>query len=1097
MIKEEDLLPGTKALYGIEFESIIVDIPNKDYICIQNNRLYDTHSEKIVTDNLEKFMEDLSDYDIPNLFEYHTSGLSCIKPPRSDKRLEFASHALSPTLHKPSELFNTLERMRETFWDWTEKKYYLPDHGTISFLSDDKKVVYTTLTGGTHITISFPLTIHDNPITWKYFMWLFLGLVTMYQPIYVALNGAPSSKTKGSERQRTSGSVVIGSAYIYDIFTPESGRYEIFINSPSENYNLTDYTSYAHWNDKDLDYKENGPWRGHGKADIGNSSYRRSDSFKLYHDNSFITDDKEKVLNKQFYEIYDNLIGNLSSMTSNLIEFRFFDNEPIKHLENKFNLLIRMSDYAYEQSKNIEASIGIDDLGIFIHEQTDYRLNIRPLVNKEAWHDAALESMNEGMNAIFNEEFIDECYEFLQLTPFSTFLENPKLINISAIDLNKSFIDEMNKAEHHFSEYFQTENPTSDYSKKHQIKMLRASAKIAKDKKKVYDEEKARKEEAERQRKEKLEEDQHTIIKQIINENISILDDKTKESLKYIDLDKLIKDLRIRIYDDERNVQELNFRTESIIDDSLVLIFDDVPTESLNNWFKDSLLPDLRQKDPTLKAREDAREDIEDRNRERERVRERQLQREREAIEQQINFIANIVTKNIEKITDDNLKDLILTTIHLRKLSDTLRESIYVNRSSIQYMTNTVGTTFFVSTLDDVSMNNLNDESKIMLYKWFIESLLPDLESNIPELLERTQPQITTSQIIPQTEDNLKSKIRTAIIKTVGLLNERSQHSVITTISYTKLTDILYLRIYVHQQSFSEIEELSDLIIRDAMPEHTTRTFEEENTVRAWFKVGLISELRDALLIRDQISEEPEHIPLEDDEKNLIYESISKSKEQIDNNARDIIINYIDHPKLVDEIYTRIRHDRSTEQIKNNASLITQTSIFDQASIPENKKEIIDAWFVGILIPQLIQDNILNPLQETEEIPTTYATELEAVESEERIENETSTIEDIIINNIDNLENRTLKEIIKTYGVYNYLAQALQVMIYQKNYTTVDIENNIDILIKEGFIDPYEENYVQNPDVIKLLVTWIEDYLMKDLVEGTPLELGGLALLFG
>ncbi len=1200
-IKKEDLLPRTKALYGIEFESIIVDTENANLICINNNRLYNNVLQIAVTTDINKLMEELPDWKIPEFFEYHTSGLNCHRYGDSDKRLEFASYALSPTEHKPSELFDTLEKMRDAFYGWTDEKYYLPDHGTISLLSDDKKIVYETLTGGTHMTISFPLTIHDNPVTWKYFMWLFIGLVTMYQPIYIALNGAPSSKTKGSERQRTSGSLVVGSAYMYNIFTPESGRYEFFINSPSRKWGtLPDYPDYAHWNDKDLNYRESGPWRDHTKVDIGNSSYTRSDSFKLIHNNSFITNDKETILYRNFYsnnpddtQLYDNFIGNLASVTSNLLEFRFFDNEPTKDLLNKFNLLIRIADYAYEQSKNMEESVGIHGLSDFLEHQIDDKLNIRPLVNKKPWHDAVLESMNEGLDSTFNEEFIDECYEFLNLTQFSDFLENPELKRISAIDLNKEFVDEMNKAEHHFSEYFQTDNPTPDYSKQYQVQQLRISRHTAEDKKKVHEEEEARKLEEERQTKLKLDEERNKKVLEIIDENLQNLNQTNPELLdlivEHIDKSELTNVIRYAIYERGHDAQDLIFNRENTIESSLRTEFGDSPNDIIE-WFRKSLVPDLRQKEPKLKVREDD----EDRRREQERERERQAQREREAIEQQINFIANIVTKNIEKITDEKLKDSILTTIHLRKISDTLRRTVYVDRATKQFMIVNCPGYIYSSLLDNIIWNRIPQEKQNSLIEWFRKSLIPDLESNIPELRERSQPQTTMMHTIPQNEDGRKSKIRTAIIETVGRLNERSQYDVITTISYTELTDILYKRIYEVQQSFDEIEELSELIIKDATPDNVTRTFEQENTVRAWFKVGLLSELRNVLLTENRMEtrqnqpahgnsemvtlyafsdylegldelpegfklyrnielaetqyynehprspnvslykinvasndlshhgndmfvtirptsrveiekieepepdfsdDQPEHIQLGDDERK-IYDSIITSIQNVDNNAQLIIKNYVDIPKLVSEIYTRIRDDYSTDQIKGMVSLITQTSIFDASTIPENKKEIIDAWFVGFLIPQLIQDDILNPLQE--EIPTTYATELEAVESEERKENETSIILDIIKLNIENLENPEMKDIVLKYILLNSLANQLHELIYILKYNTLELrEHSLALLIQEGFFDELNEDYVTDPEVKSLLKTWLFDYLIPDLVKGTPLELGGLDVLFG
>lgn len=1253
-IKKEDLIPRTKALYGIEFESIIVDTSTNDFICILNDKLYDTNIQKSVTPDINKFMIELPKWEIKNLFEYHSSGLRCERPHDSDKRLEFASQALSPTKHKPSELFDTLEKMRDAFHEWTDEKYYLPDHGTIAFLSDDKKKTYITLTGGTHMTISFPLTIHDNSVTWKYFMWLFTGLVTMYQPIYIALNGAPSTDTKGSERQRTSGSVVIGSAYIYDVFTPESKRYEIFTNSPGESCDLPDYPKYSHWNDEDLDYREDGPWRCHIKADIGNSSYTRSDSFKLRNNNSFILEDKEKILYKQFYKnqeypIYKNLIENIASMTSNLIEFRFFDNEPISHLLNKFNLLIRIADYAYEQSKDMEASIGIYDLGTFITNQTDSRLNIRPLVTKKAWHDAVLESMKQGLDATFNEEFINECYEFLSLTQFSSLLDNPELKTITAIDLNKIFVDEINTAEHHFSEYFQTDNPTSEYSKEYQLLQLKISENIANEKMEAYAAEKAR-----------IELEQVTRIKQIIEENLIDEDDEWIDFIKkYIDFDKLAKDLRKRIYIDSDTLKELiKYGTEELTENSLVNPSDkedETLLESLNNWIKESILPDIRQKEPMLKSREDEEDARLEREREREREIQRREQREREAIEQQANFIAGIIVKNVESI-DEPLKDLILTTIDLKELSNILRKAIYENVDTItvSFMKTNSSGYLHVSMLEDVVWFDIPSEKQTMLVDWFNNTLLPDLIANIPELssprisetisrrsaseaesaiareirhavedhmegnelntliynrisfgkiaklmqhwiydlnytttdirdntddiIERTKfndpteeeiekirfwikgilidilkaitpiretrgrepldvlnrqitTQTTTGRVIPQTADDKIQTIYLAITGTVQQLNNSSQHVVVTTISYSKLVNILYKRIYEINQSFDEIENLSELIIQDATPEHTTRTAEQDTIVKAWFKVGLLSELREILLTRDQSLIEtrnaggviehrhdsnyywhPEtrihsagteipsgHVPNissahgESEMVTLyVFRDENEMNEYIEaNELPEGILLYRDIEIAENDYYNENPRDTSANLYKINIAtndLTSHGSGLFTTTRPTSRVEI----------SKMITEEEPEP-DFSEEIPTTYATELEALETEESEDelSDVDLIKGIIYNNIDTLENPTLRDIIEKYIIYNYLATSLHTMIYQKHYTTVDIENNIDILISEGFYDEDNETGIEDPEVIKLLVTWIQEYLIPDLVKGTTLQVGGLSALFG
>ena len=983
MIKEEDLLPRTTAKYGIEYESIIVDKSTNDYICITEDKLYDSESRKYVSDNLNDL---LFDFNVKHIFRYIPT-LKCRRPGGESRRLEFASHAFSPTKLKPSLLFENLERLIEAFSEWTDEKYYLPDHGTITFLSDNKEQVYTTLTGGTHMTISFPLTIHDNIVTWKYFMWLFTGLVTMYQPIYIALNGAPSPHTKGSERQRTSASLVVGSSYIYDIFTPESERYEIFINSPSIDYGFPDYPNYAHWNDKTLDYKDGGPWRGASKSDIGNSYYGRSDVFRLRHNIGNIVDDIEsrnKFINKQFYDSYKDFPGSIASMTSNLIEFRFFDNEPINHLLNKFNLLIRMADYAYEQAKDAEEAVGLEGLSRSLNTTIDDKLNIRMFVNKKPWHDAVLESMNEGLDATFSKEFIDECYEAFYLTDFQSTLEN--INEISAIELHKLFIEKMNTAEHHFSEYFQTDDPIPIHSKEHQIEKLKESTDIAEEKMKVYAEEKARKDEEERQRKEKLEEDQRNIIIGIITTNISTLDYTLTNIInEYIDIIKLAELLRYKIYVDNDTLKELiKYGAEEIIEDSLLnSTSDENLIKTLNEWIEESLLPDLREKEPRLRDREDT----EDRNRERAQERERQIQQEIEKQEQQINFIQDIVIKNIRNLSDDQLRDSIPNTINTKKISDILREIIYVDKSTTAYIHVNASGYLYTSTLSGIMWNEISQDEQDQLIKWFRESLLPDLESNIPELYERSQPRTTTSQI-PETTQGQINRIQIAIRNNVDNLNEELHDLIFNSISYEKIS--ILLQKWIYEQSYTTSD------------------------------------------IRDSANE------------------------------------------IIDK--TKFRE-------------------FDEA-----EHSTIKFWIQGILIDVL---KTVTPIQETrtlqtEEEPTTYVTELEAVESEERIENETSIILDIIKLNIENLENPEMRHIVLKYILLNSLTKELHELIYILKYNTLELrEHSLALLIQEGFYDELEEDYVKDPEVISLLKIWIEDYLIPDLVKGTPLELGGLSALFG
>ncbi len=1072
MIKEEDLLPMTTAKYGIEYESIIMDKLTQDYICIDDDDyLYDPKKGKQVSDNIHNL---LKEFQVSHMFAYHTS-LNCRKFDNSSKRLEFASNAYKPSDIKPSLMFENLGRLIEAFNEWTNEKYYLPNHGTIDYFNDYSNQVNTTVTGGTHITISFPLTVNDNPITWKIFMWLFTGLVTMYQPIYIALNGAPSPLTKGSERQRVSETIVVGSTHIYDIFTPQSNRYEIFTNTPSRILPF-DYPDYAHWLSKEIDYKSK-PWRDSYKGDIGNSDCYRADTFKLIEstENNDIPA-IEDLIKKEFHKSYYHFITKSRSMTSNLIEFRFFDNEPINYLLEKFNLLIRIADYAYEQAKDMEEAVGIDGLKPLLTTNTDNYLNTRLLVNKKSWHDAVIESMKEGLDTTFNDEFIAECYEAFYLTDFQYELEN--LHDISAIQLHKLFIEKMNTSERYFSDYFQTDDPTPIYSKEYQIEMLKESTTIAEEKMKFYAEEKTRKEKEEIQIIAKLEEDRQNLIIGIIISNIDNEPNENTATLikNYIDINKLSEILRYQIYNIVSTVEYMSDPSTSLIYKSLSnFTSDDYILGTLNSWLKKSLLPDLRQKEPILRDREDT----EDRNRERD----QQLQREREIIEQQINFIADIISKNITNITDETLKDLVLDTIHLRKISEILRELIYIDKENTLSINVNTKRYLYVSTLADVAWNEIPSEKQNLLIKWFRDSLLLDLISNIPELRERSQSTQTPTEQVHRIWDAIIINIRTLNIELHDLL--------MGSIGYERISRLLQKWIYEQSYTTSDIRDSVNEIIEKTKFRELNEA--EHATIKFWIQGILINVLKTVTPIQEtrtlQTEEEPEHIPLENDER-AIYYSVLKSIQQIDNNAQSIIKNYIDLPKITNEIYIRIKDNYSTYQIKGLASLITQTSIFDGATIPENKKEIINAWFKDSLIPQLIQDYILIPLQET-------TTELLNC-PEEQAENEISIILDIIKLNLDNLEHPEMKIIILKYILLNPLAKELHELIYILKYNTSELrDHSLDLLIQEGFYDELEEDYVKDPEVISLLKIWIEDYLIPDLVKGTPLELGGLDVLFG
>ena len=828
MIKKEDLLPRTTAKYGIEYESIIMDDYHKTYMCLYEHRIYDSHKRMYVTKDIREL---LKEFHIDHIFNYHPSLNPCKGDGNKYKRLEFASEPFTPDELKPSVMFENLEKLIEAFHDWTDKEFYLPDHGSIACFNYHEKEVETSPSGGTHMTVSFPLTIHDNPVRWKTFIWLFTGLLTMYEPIYIALNGAPSQITKGSERQRVSGSVNVGSAYVYDVFTLESERYELFINSPTRgNYTVPDYPNYTYWNSKEIKYKESGPWRENVKCDIGNSYSSRADVFRL-HNNDDIYENRNTLIDKKFHKNYEG-IESINGVTSNLIEFRFFDNEPANHLLNKFNLLIRIADYAYDQSLFMEEAIGIDDLYNFLKSQIDNKLNIRPLVNRKAWHDAVNESMINGLDMIFNKEFIDACYEAFKPTQFMHILENPELKEITAIDLHDLFIDEINTASHHFSEYFRTDNPTNTYSKKHQIKKYEESLALAKKQMHTYLAEEERKAEEERIIKAKLEEDRNIKITVILDENLLKLQQTNialyGDIVNYINKPKFVDAISHRIYYHDFEVQDFIINAESIIELNLISTFDEIPKDKIIKWFKESLIPDLREKEPNLKEREDNLELQEN---------VRQLQRERERI---------------------------------------------------QY--------------------------------------------------ERSQPISRPSTI--QSEGELRNIIYNTISRTSSSMDSNSHNIIIQTISYSKLADILYHRIYTVQQSFGEISDLSNLIIKDSIFENISYTQEGLEIIEKWFKQILIPQLRELLIPPSSEISRTEYP--EEQRQN----EISRIKDTIELN-----INNLENPEMK-EIILKYQTHIFAEELHNFIYILKYNTI----EIRQHLDLLIEKGFYNMETDNLVDD---------------------------------------------------------------------------------------------------------------------------------------------
>ncbi len=109
MIKEEDLLEGTTAKFGIEYESIIIDNSKQDYICLDDDdKLWDDITHKQMSGTIRSL---LSEFNINKIFRYNPS-LNCQKT-SGWKRLEFASFPFKPSEMTPKELFNNLDYLIE------------------------------------------------------------------------------------------------------------------------------------------------------------------------------------------------------------------------------------------------------------------------------------------------------------------------------------------------------------------------------------------------------------------------------------------------------------------------------------------------------------------------------------------------------------------------------------------------------------------------------------------------------------------------------------------------------------------------------------------------------------------------------------------------------------------------------------------------------------------------------------------------------------------------------------------------------------------------------------------------------------------------
>jgi len=844
MIIESELLEGTTAKYGIEYESIIIDKSKQDYICLNDDdKLYDEVLHKLMSGSIYKL---LKEYDMNETFRYNPS-LSCTKG-SGWKRLEFASFAFKPSEMTPKEMFNNLDYLIEAFDNWTDNKYYLPDHGTIAYHNRSLGKVGTTVTGGTHMTISFPITIHDTPLRWKVFVWLFMGLVTMYQPMYISLNGAPSYFTKGSERQRVSTSVMIGSCHMYDVFTPKSERREIFINSPLSDKN---YQDFSHWLRKgEMNYNA-APWVSTYKGDMGSSGYDRSDTFNL-NDESVKEMTNRGWIKKGFENKTYDFIHSVSSMTTNLFEFRFFDNEPSKDLNEKFNLLVRIADYAYEQTKSFSEMTPIGDsiLHDFLNFQADDNGNIRPLVNKKPWHDAVLSAMINGIDTKFDEKYIDECYEFLELTNFSKILKELKG-EISAKDLHELFIAEMNTSPRHFSDYFKTDDPTNTYSKEYQIEAYEESkikAQEALDRYVIEQKEKYEKakleEEAlrERERQENLElENEISNAIDVSRENLPS-DAERKLIFENIDFPKLTSNIRRLITEYSYNINDIKRVHLSTVYESTI---DKVKYDNLSNvdqasiliWYIEFLLPELRIQVPILDKRE--------RNRE---AQERQTVTRVPTSSQnnQSTIIRNALIEQLAEF-DEGQETIITTNVNIYELARILHERLYIdNRTKNEIIEN----------VDMIVAVSLNDETQPLddfRYKLIGNWITDTLNRLIPENVESTRTE--ESSFLQLTKEAQFRLIHDVIFDSLPentLENHNLRTLILGNIDLNIMAQHLQHWITVDDTQAREISEQANTLLRwSYLDSNFVPTEETKIILNRWITIKVVERLINLEIIKE------------------------------------------------------------------------------------------------------------------------------------------------------------------------------------------------------------------------------------------------------
>jgi len=228
-------------------------------------------------------------------------------------------------------------------------------------------------------------------------------------------------------------------------------------------------------------------------------------------------------------------------------------------------------------------------------------------------------------------------------------------------------------------------------------------------------------------------------------------------------------------------------------------------------------------------------------------------------------------------------------------------------------------------------------------------------------------------------------------------------------------------------------------------------------------------------------------------QQEILYNIIFQNKENLDNQElKSIIDNYIGFNLLADKLQILIYKENYTPQnIIDNVNTIVSDLLYYIKYSPAKYKDtsyediyrLTKLWITDYLIPDL-EESIFSLKKQ----PSQYSY------PEKQAENEALIIQEIIANNIKNLANQDMKELINSTIIYNEMSTILQKWIYQSKYSTLDIEDNSDLLIKHSlqhFID-------DEPETLELLQLWIKDYLIPELIKETPLKkMTGLGALFG